>query len=191
MTTLLLIRHAICEGAGARLWGRTPGVHITEAGRLQACSLVEHPDFPSPAAVYCSPLERTRETAAIIAARWNLVPRIEPDLNEIEYGEWTGRLIADLAPNPHWHAFNTSRALVAPPLGESMSSVQARALAACARIAAQHPDSYIAIVTHGDVIRAILCAHAGISLDRIFEFTVDYASVHRVPGAAPAVIESA
>lgn len=190
MTTLLLVRHALCEGAGERIWGRTPGVHLTAEGATQARELARHAAFPPVAAVYCSPLERARETAQFLGARWTLVPRMEPDLNEIDYGEWTGRRISELAPNPHWHAFNTSRALVTPPAGESMVAVQARALAACSRIAAQHQNSNVAVVTHGDVIRAILCAHAGISLDRIFEFTVDDASVHRISGTVSPLVDS-
>lgn len=176
MTILLLIRHAICEGAGERLWGRTAGVHLTEAGHRQARSLALRPGFPRLDAVYTSPLERTRETAHAIAAHGHLVPCLEVDLNEIDYGAWTGRTITELAPDPHWQAFNASRAVIAPPGGESMPAVQARALAACGRIAAQHPDTTVAVVTHGDVIRALLCAKAGITLDRIFEFTVDYAT---------------
>jgi len=178
MSTLLLVRHALCEGAGERIWGRTPGVHLTNEGRQQAHALSQRSDLPGFDVIYTSPLERTRETAELLAARWHIQPRTDPDLNEIDYGEWTGRAIAELAEHPRWHAFNSCRSLVTPPGGESLAAVQRRALAACARIAGLHPGETVALVTHGDVIRAVLCANANMSLDRIFEFTVDYASTH-------------
>ena len=63
MTLLLLIRHAVTESTGTRLSGRTPGLHLGEQGRVQAAALGERLRPVPLAAVYSSPLERTRETA--------------------------------------------------------------------------------------------------------------------------------
>lgn len=66
-TTILLVRHGQTPTTGKVLPGRAPGLHLADAGRAQAALVAERLAGIEIAALYCSPLERTVETAALIA----------------------------------------------------------------------------------------------------------------------------
>src|SRR3546814_6877824 len=97
MTTIFLIRHAAHDLVGRAIVGRMPGVHLSRAGRQQAEKLAERLAQEPLAALYSSPLARARETAEPLARRLRLELQIAEDLDEIDYGEWTGRTLDELA----------------------------------------------------------------------------------------------
>ena len=175
--TLFLLRHAAHARVGSTLCGRMPGVGLGEEGRKQARALGERLSGEAIEAVYSSPLERARETAAPVAARLGLQARTSDDLAEIDFGEWTGRDFAALDGDPGWTRWNTARASARPPGGESMAEAQARALAGIERLRARHPEGRIAAVSHCDVIKAVLAAILGITLDGIHRFEILPASI--------------
>ena len=72
MTMVFLIRHGLTDHTGRRLYGRTPGLHLSERGREQAERLAERFSGVRLAAVYSSPLDRCIETAAPLAAAQGL-----------------------------------------------------------------------------------------------------------------------
>ncbi|HXQ20076.1 MAG TPA: histidine phosphatase family protein, partial [Candidatus Acidoferrales bacterium] len=78
---LVLVRHAEPDWQSARQKGADPG--LTALGRRQAAALAEHLRHHPLAALYCSPLERARETAAAIAATQQLAAIVVSDLAEI------------------------------------------------------------------------------------------------------------
>ncbi len=115
------------------------------------------------AAIYCSSSVRTRETAAHVFAGHDLPITYLDALREIQMGPWEGQLYADIeAREPDsfrhfWHEphmFNVSGA-------ETFSELQARALAVLDDIARQHDNGEIAIVSHGALIKSVLCHAAG------------------------------
>ncbi len=166
MATLLhLIRHASYPPLGSMLAGRAPGLSLTEAGRAEAELLSARLAGHHLAAVFTSPRERARETAAPIAARHGLAPLVDADLDEIDFGTWTGRSFAELAEDPDWQAFNLFRAFSPIPGGETMAAVQARAVAALLRLSAAYPEAELAVVSHGDVIKGMLLHVLGAPLD--------------------------
>ena len=57
-----------------------------------------------------------------------------------------------------------------------MTDVQSRACRALAAIHAAHPHQHVALVSHGDVLRALVAKVLDASLDRIDRFTIDPAS---------------
>src|SRR4051794_5326798 len=90
-TTVLFVRHGQTPTTGASLPGRAPGLHLADAGHAQAeAAAARLALLPKIAAVYASPLERTRETAAPIAKQLGLRVKIERGLLECDFGEWTG-----------------------------------------------------------------------------------------------------
>src|SRR4051812_46583639 len=96
MTCFLLIRHALHELGGETIAGRLPNVHLSPQGRAQAGELARRiADLPLKA-IYCSPLERTRETAEAISSTSGLTPCISEELNELDFGDWMGRKLEDL-----------------------------------------------------------------------------------------------
>ena len=86
---ILLIRHALVDACGAFLAGRTHGVHLNDEGRQQAAALGRCLEAVDISAIYTSPLERACETAAALGARGASV-FVARDLNEIDFGDWTG-----------------------------------------------------------------------------------------------------
>lgn len=178
MLTLLLVRHASHGLLGRVLAGRMPGVSLSAAGLAEAERLAGLLEGRGIGRILSSPLERTRETAAVLAARIGREVEIAEEINEIDCGAWTGVDFASLPDHPAWHRWNHERASAAMPEGEGMAAVQARALGLVARLAAgESPDETVALVTHSDVVKAVVMAALGLSLDRHDHLAVDPASV--------------
>lgn len=175
--TLLLIRHAACDHVGRRLAGRAPGVHLNDLGRRQAEALAAALTGLAVEAVYSGPLERARETAVVLARYLERPLLPAPGLDELDYGDWTGRTVESLAGDPVWQAFNAARSSTRIPGGESMTEVVARAAAELERLRRAHPEGVAAAVSHGDVIRGVLLHALGVSLDHIHRLEVAPASV--------------
>lgn len=179
MTVLLLIRHALCDPVGRSIAGRKPGIHLNPAGRSQAAALANRLAVLPISAIYSSPMERARETAEPVARRLGLKVQTEPGLDEIDFGEWTGRTLAELDVIPAWRAFNEERSTTRIPGGELIGEVLERALEACGRISRTHrnPGAVVALVSHGDVLRALIAHFAGISLDLMRRIELSPASL--------------
>jgi len=176
MTTLLLIRHGLNDLVERVIAGWQPGVHLNETGRAQAAQLADQLAAAPLRALYSSPLERARETAAPLAARLGLPVQINADLGELEFGEWTGRTLAELENDAQWRRFNTLRSLTRVPGGALMLETQARMVAALERLRGEHPHEMIAVFSHGDPIRAALAHYLGIPLDLFQRLEISPAS---------------
>ncbi len=170
----------MCDPVGRRLAGRAPGVHLDPVGIAQAAALGAALAPVGLAAVYSSPLERAVETAAPLAQAAGVPVQASHGLLELDFGEWTGREIADLEDDPHWREFNLRRGTTRIPGGETMEEVLARAWTALEAIHRAHPGALVAAVSHGDVIRALLARCAGIPLDHLHRLEVAPASVSAV-----------
>jgi len=180
VTTLLLVRHAMCDPVGKSLAGRAPGVHLNAEGCAQAARLADRLSDVPIAAIYSSPLERARETADAVAERVGVAVQTDDGLTELDYGEWTGRSFTDLESGPHadhWRRFNVSRSSTLVPGGESMIEAQARVVATLVAIAERHRGDVVAAVSHGDVIRAAFAYFAGMPIDSLQRLEVSPASV--------------
>jgi probable phosphoglycerate mutase len=177
MTTVLLIRHASCEPVGRWLAGRRPGIHLDEAGRAQARALADELAKVEIAAIASSPLERAMETVAPLAERLSLPIMAEPDLLEIDFGEWTGCTLEALETDPRWRRFNEARSVSPIPGGESMLGVQARAVGCLERWRRQSGDATIALCSHADLLRALIVHYLGMPLDFIHRIEIAPASV--------------
>ncbi len=176
-TTIFLVRHAEHELLGRVLCGRMPGVSLGEAGWQQALRLGRRLQREGLAALYTSPLTRTRETAAVIGQQCGLAADIATEFEEIDFGRWTGASFDRLNPDPAWQGWNAERASGRPPGGESMAEAQARAVAGVRRIEALHPEASVAIVSHADVIKSVLAWCLGLSMDFHARFEIGPASV--------------
>jgi probable phosphoglycerate mutase len=189
--TVLLIRHGMTDAVGKYLAGRAPGLHLNDEGRRQVERLVPRISHVPIRAVVSSPLERTVETAEPIARDHRLPVELEPDLTEIDYGDWTGATVDDLVRNERWPRFNANRELVAPPGGELLSEVQSRAVGALSRMERRYGSGPIAVCSHGDVIRAVLLFALGMPLGLVERLQVSPAriSVVSFQEDAPVVLQ--
>ena len=165
MTVLHLLRHGEHGLLGRVLAGRMPGVGLTEKGRAEIAAVAERLTGEDIAALYASPLQRTRETAEILASRLGLSIVFRDDLLELDFGEWTGATFDSIRADPRWHSWSTQRSLARIPGGESMRAVQGRAVEALLDIADRHRDATVLVASHGDVIRAALVFALGMPLD--------------------------
>jgi broad specificity phosphatase PhoE len=174
-TVLHLVRHASYDGVDEILVGRTP-VHLNATGESEAAAVAAELAHCELAAVFSSPQLRARQTADAIASRQGQTVTIEPGLDEIDFGAWTGRPFASLADNPAWRAFNSTRSFAPVPAGEPMLAAQARAVATVQRLLSRFPESEIAAVSHADVIKSVLTYALGMSLDLMHRITLAPAS---------------
>lgn len=186
MATVMLIRHGRTQAnAEGILAGTAEGTPLDHEGIVQATNLAEALLGVTPQAIISSPLERTMQTAEIIAesklsngSTINVVP--EPRLMECNYGAWTGRSLSDLANEDLWRAVQDHPSSVTFPgeLGESMLTMQNRAVSAI-----RHwndllgEDSLYIAVSHGDVIKSIIADALGVHLDQFQRLVVDPCSV--------------
>jgi probable phosphomutase (TIGR03848 family) len=168
VTTVVLIRHGrTSANATGILAGRTPGVLLDAVGRRQARTLGTRLRDVTLDAVVHSPLERCVQTAdGVLANRPDVARRADDRLSECDYGDWTGRSLADLAKDPLWPVIQDTPSSVTFPGGESMLGMAHRATTAIAEWSAKHPEGVLAVVSHGDVIKAILSDALGQPLDK-------------------------
>lgn len=191
MARLLLIRHAPTIETGKRLTGRLPGVSLGEEGRRQAEATAANLAKVRIKAVYASPLERTWETAEIVAAPHRLQPIAHDGLLEVDYGAWAGRTLASLYKLKAWRTVVMTPSRMVFPEGESIAGAQHRAVAACEDLAWRHRRDTIALVSHSDIIKAIVSQYLGQPLDLFQRLVVSPASVTVVDlptGGMPVVV---
>lgn len=190
MATVLLVRHGrTAANAGGVLAGWTPGVVLDDTGVAQARATAQRL-LPVPlAAVVASPLERTVQTAEALLVGRDPAPPLHLDerVGECRYGDWTGKQIKTLVKDPMWKVVQAhpSAAVFPGDEGEGLADMAARAVGAVrgwvARIEAEHgPDAVLAVVSHGDVIKAILADALGLHLDQFQRIVVDPCSVSAV-----------
>ena len=176
MTRFHLLRHAHYGQLRRTLAGRTPGHALDETGLAQAAALAEACADLRLAAICSSPMQRCQETAAPIAARHGIEVRIEDGVDEIDFGHWRGHDFETLFKREDIQAYNKARTLAPVPGGELMLHAQARALAALHRLCEAFPDGEVLVVSHADVIKAVLAAVLGMPLDFILRLDIAPAS---------------
>lgn len=174
-----LVRHAEHETAATTLIGRG-NVSLNANGRREAGELARRFRWRPVRVVQSSPRHRTLETAGPIAAARSVPLEVSAALDEIDYGEWTGCLISDLASDPAWQSWNAARSRCAPPGGESMLAVQERIIRHIILLARTRPDGEIVLVTHAEVIRSVILHALAISADDWSRIAVAPASVNTV-----------
>lgn len=176
MTTLVLVRHATTASTGTRLGGRTDAP-LNEGGIAQATAAAQRLADVALKAVYASPLPRTMQTAEIVATPHKLTVKREDGLLEVEYGDWTDRPLKPLTRTKKWPVIQQRPSLVTFPGGESIRQAQVRAVDAIEAIVARHPRGAIAVVSHADVIKAVVSFYLGQPLDLFQRLHVSPASV--------------
>lgn len=178
--TALLIRHAEKDVPGNIVAGRTPGVGLSAAGRAQAARLAVLLAEEPLAAVYSSPMERCLQTAAPLAEQRGIGVQVLAEETEIDFGAWTGAAVADVRGTPEWCLLGRARSGLTIPGGEWLPAVQARGVRGIEAVRRRHPGTTVAIVSHGDVIKAILAWYLGLPLDQSPRLEISPASRSRL-----------
>ncbi|HEX3621661.1 MAG TPA: MSMEG_4193 family putative phosphomutase [Acidimicrobiales bacterium] len=177
-TVVLLVRHGQTPTTGKLLPGRAPGLHLSETGQGQAKAVGERlAGGPKIAAIYASPLERTRETAAPLAAALGMKVRIDKGLLEADIGEWTGMDFKTVRKAPEWKTVHQYPSGFRFPGGESFVEMQTRMVSALERLRAAHPGETIVAVSHADTIKAAVAHALGTHLDLFQRIVISPCSV--------------
>ncbi len=180
-TLVLFVRHGHTATTGKVLPGRARGLHLDDTGREQARAVAERlAALKSIDAIYASPLERTRETAAAIATLRGLKVRTDRGLVELDIGEWTGDELKVASRRPEWKAVQTYPSGFRFPGGESFVEMQGRVVATVGRIRAAHPGQTVVAVSHADPIKAAVGHAMGAHLDMFQRFAVSPCSVSAI-----------
>ncbi|RWO01938.1 histidine phosphatase family protein [Mesorhizobium sp.] len=180
-TTFFLIRHAAHDKVGDYLAGRMAGVCLGETGRAQASRLASHMAPRPLAAICCSPRERTLETAKPIAIACNREKiTIRQELDEIDFGAWSGKTFEELSQDADWLTWNSQRQQARTPGGETMLDVQQRVVSLMQQLRKRYQNQCVALVSHADVIKAAACKVLGLPLGDCFRFDIDPASITTV-----------
>jgi len=129
------------------------------------------------AAVYTSPLERTRETAAPIAQALGHRVKADKGLLECDFGEWTGAKLADLRKKKEWQTVQRYPSGFRFPGGESFTEMQTRMVTTLDRLGAAHRGQAIVAVSHADPIKAAVAHALGTHLDLFQRIVISPCSV--------------
>ena len=182
-TTIFLVRHGKTPTTGSVLPGRAKGLRLAEAGVQQAERAAERLaalGSDSFAAVYASPMERTRETAAPIGKALGHRVQIRKGLIEADFGEWTGRKLRELYKLPEWKTVQQYPSGFRFPGGESFTEMQTRITGTLQQIVADHPGERVVCVSHADPIKAAIADAMGTHLDLFQRIVVAPCSVSAV-----------
>jgi probable phosphoglycerate mutase len=179
-TIVLLVRHGTTPTTGRKLPGRARGLHLADEGRRQAEAVAQRLSSVPLAAIYASPLERARETAAPVAAARRQAVRVDPDLSDLDVGDWTGASLRRLARRPEWRVVQRHPSGFRFPGGESFVAMQARVTEAIGRIVERHRGNTVMAVSHADPIKAAIAQALGIHLDLFQRIAVSPGSVTAV-----------
>jgi probable phosphomutase (TIGR03848 family) len=180
-TVVLLVRHGQTPTTGKLLPGRAAGLHLAETGIAQAAAVAERiAALKTVDAIYASPLERARETAAPIGVARGLKVQIDKGLLEADFGEWTGAELKNLMKLPEWGTVQRAPSTFRFPGGESFTEMQLRIVTALDRLRAKHPGGTIVCVSHADPIKAAVAHAMGTHLDLFQRIVISTCSVSAV-----------
>lgn len=188
---VLLVRHGTTGTTGRVLPGRAPGLTLADEGRAQAEAVAGRiAALRRPVAVYSSPMERARETAAPIAAAVDRDVTVDEGLNECDFGAWTGRRLADLRRRRDWARVQGHASGFRFPEGESFGEMQVRTVEAVESLARRHPGRTLVAVSHADPIKAVVSHAFGAHLDHFQRVVISPGAVSAllVGGGGPPVV---
>ena len=178
---ILMVRHGRTPTTGKVLPGRAKGLHLSEEGIAEAKRVAERiAEMKKVAAIYASPLERTRETAAPIAKALGLDVVTHKGLLECDFGSWTGASLSSLMKKKEWTTVQRAPSTFRFPDGESFTEMQTRMVSTLDEIRRAHPGKVVVCVSHADPIKAALAHAMGTHLDLFQRIVVSTCSVSAV-----------
>jgi broad specificity phosphatase PhoE len=163
MTRIYLVRHGATALTAEDRFSGDVGVELSDEGRAQVAQLAARLQGDGIAAIYCSPMSRTVETARIIAERCGLQPESRDGLREISHGHWEGLTRREVEARfaDEYAQWSEDPFTFAPAGGESGVAVLARALPTLREIVVGHVDARVLVVSHKATIRILLSSLLG------------------------------
>jgi probable phosphoglycerate mutase len=180
-TLILMVRHGRTPTTGKVLPGRAAGLHLADSGKAEAEAVAKRiAEIKGVSAVYASPLERARETAAPIGKILGQKVNIHKGLLECDFGDWTGAQLTSLMKKPEWTTVQKAPSTFRFPHGESFTEMQQRMVTALDDIRAKHPGGIVVCVSHADPIKAAVAHAMGTHIDLFQRIVISTCSVSAV-----------
>lgn len=177
-TTILMVRHGQTPTTGKLLPGRAPGLHLADTGVQQAERAAERiAELTRVDAIYTSPMERARETAAPIGTAVGIRPKVVRGLIECDFGDWTGAELKQLMKLPEWRTVQKAPSTFRFPNGESFTEMQVRMVTTLDKLREQHPGGVVVCVSHADTIKAAMAHALGTHLDLFQRIVISTCSI--------------
>jgi probable phosphomutase (TIGR03848 family) len=184
-TLFVLVRHGQTPTTGKVLPGRAPGLHLADSGRTQAQAAADRiAALGRVDAIYSSPLERARETAAPIGTARGLKVRVDRGLLECDFGDWTGSELKKLMKLPEWNTVQRAPSTFRFPGGESFTGMQSRMVSALDRLRAAHDGGVVVCVSHADTIKAAVAHAMGTHIDLFQRIVISPCSITAIAYSA-------
>ncbi len=172
------MRHGQTPTTGKVLPGRAPGLHLADVGTQQAQRAADRiAELKTVDAIYASPLERARETAAPIASARGMKVQIDKGLLECDFGDWTGAELKKLMKLPEWGTVQRAPSTFTFPGGESFNAMQTRMVTAIDRLRVAHAGGVIVCVSHADPIKAAVAHAMGTHIDLFQRIVIGTCSI--------------
>ncbi len=184
-TLFVLVRHGQTPTTGKVLPGRAPGLHLADTGRTQAQAAADRiAALGRVDAVYSSPLERARETAAPIGTVRGLKVHVDRGLQECDFGDWTGTELKKLMKLPEWNTVQRAPSTFRFPGGESFTEMQSRMVTTLDRLRATHDGGVVVCVSHADTIKAAVAHAMGTHIDLFQRIVISPCSITAIAYSA-------
>ncbi|HVX03662.1 MAG TPA: histidine phosphatase family protein [Rhodanobacteraceae bacterium] len=155
-TKFLMVRHATCAHIDDTLLGRTLDASLDANGERQAHMLAERLRNEAPLRVESSPRRRTLQTAHAIADALRCDVQVAPALDELDFGNWSGRTFEQLERERGWRRWNRNRDDARTPAGIDIRTVQRGIALHLAALAATYAGATLVLVTHAEIIRSLV-----------------------------------
>jgi probable phosphomutase (TIGR03848 family) len=176
-----MVRHGRTPTTGKVLPGRAAGLHLADSGKAEAEAVAKRiAEIKGVSAIYASPLERARETAAPISKILGQKMNIHKGLLECDFGKWTGAQLTALMKKPEWTTVQKAPSTFRFPNGESFTEMQQRMVSALDDIRAKHPGGIVVCVSHADPIKAAVAHAMGTHIDLFQRIVISTCSVSAV-----------
>ena len=176
-----MVRHGKTPSTGKLLPGRAKGLHLSDTGIQEALVVAERlSKIKKVAAIYASPLERARETAAPIAKALKQKMIINKGLLECDFGDWTGEELAKLMKLPEWSNVQRAPSTFRFPKGESFTEMQTRMVSTLDDLRKKHSGGVVICVSHADPIKAAVAHAMGTHIDLFQRIVISTCSVTAV-----------
>ncbi len=181
MLELILIRHGETAWNAEKIFRGRTEIPLDETGKRQAALLADYLKDEKLEAIYTSPLERARETAARIADLQKLEAIPVNNLTDMDYGHWQGKKIIEVE-EAYPELFNDwmdTPEQIAIPGGESLAQVTGRVVPILEDLGARHAEGKVAVVTHRVLVKLIICWLLEVPNNKFWNFQVDTGSQTR------------
>lgn len=186
VTTVFLVRHGDTRQTDAGVLYTDPEAKLTEKGRRQIRAIASWLSDEAIEALFSSSSKRVLSSAEIIATQLDVNISPIDAFNAWHVGEWEGRTYLEVKKSEPdvYQSWVQDPVRNAPPGGEAILDVSKRATEAIHRVIKENEGQRLAVVSHAEVIRALLVDALGMPLENYWRIAVPTGSITKIDYSA-------